>query len=116
MSTILLENIQIFAYHGCFSEEKIVGTHFRIDLSFDLDTEKAEESDELHDTVSYLDVFQLVKKEMQSASNLLEHVGRRIIKILKETYPQISHISVKISKLNPPLGGDIEAVAVLITD
>ena len=111
MSTISIEQMEFYAYHGCFKEEQIIGTRFLVDLYLDLDTEKAEKSDDLSDTVNYQEVYLLVKKEMEIKSKLLEHVGRRILDTVKQKFPQVMAASLKISKMNPPLGGKIKNVS-----
>jgi dihydroneopterin aldolase len=112
MALILLENMEFFAYHGCFAEEQIIGNRFIVNLSFETDTSAAEVSDHLHDTVNYQAVYGIVKKEMEIKSKLLEHVASRIGKAVKKAYPQISRLVVKVSKTNPPLGGKLENVSV----
>ncbi|MCL2414535.1 MAG: dihydroneopterin aldolase [Bacteroidales bacterium] len=114
MTKISLNNMQFFAHHGCFEEERIVGTQFSVSLSFDVDTAKAEQSDNLSDTVSYLEVYQLVKTEMRVPSNLLEHVARRILDAISQAFPKISNLEIEIKKLNPPLGGEIENAGITI--
>ena len=111
MSTISIEQMEFYAYHGCFKEEQIIGTRFLVDLYLDLDTEKAEKSDDLSDTVNYQEVYLLVKKEMEIKSKLLEHVGKRILDTVKQRFPQLTTASLKISKMNPPLGGKIKNVS-----
>ena len=112
MSTISIEGMEFFAYHGCFKEEQIIGTKFRIDLFLETDTRKAELSDELHDTVNYQSVYELVKDEMKLKSKLLEHVGRRILNRIKKEFPEVEQGRIKIRKLNPPHGGKMDFVAV----
>ena len=111
MSVISIEGMEFFAYHGCFKEEQVIGTKFRIDLFLDVDTSAAEKSDQLQDTVNYQSVFQLVKKEMETTSKLLEHVGRRILLSINEQFPTVEHARIKIRKLNPPLGGKMDFVS-----
>ncbi|MBC8320882.1 MAG: dihydroneopterin aldolase [Bacteroidetes bacterium] len=111
MSVISIEGMEFFAYHGCFKEEQVIGTKFNIDLFLTLDTSKAEVSDKLHDTVNYQHVFQIVKAEMQITSKLLEHVGRRILNSIQSTFPQVEKATIKIRKLNPPLGGKMNFVS-----
>jgi len=111
MSIISIEGMEFFAYHGCFKEEQVIGTKFRIDLFLDVDTSAAEKSDQLQDTVNYQSVFQLVKKEMETTSKLLEHVGRRILLSINEQFPTVEHARIKIRKLNPPLGGKMDFVS-----
>ena len=78
--------MEFYAYHGHFEEEQKIGTWFSLDLTMDVDTSKAELSDELDDTVDYSAVYQVVKEKMMIPSKLLEHVGRRILNTIKETY------------------------------
>ena len=103
--------MEFFAYHGCFKEEQIIGTKFRVDLFLETDTTLAENSDDLHDTVNYLAVYQSVKDEMNTKSKLLEHVGRRILNRVLADFPLVKHARIKIRKLNPPLGGKMDFVA-----
>lgn len=112
MSVISIEGMEFFAYHGCFKEEAIIGTKFRIDLFLRTDTRKAEVSDVLDDTVNYQKVYAFVKEEMQTPSKLLEHVGRRILHRIQREFPDVNKATIKIRKLNPPLGGKMDFVAV----
>jgi len=111
MSVISIEGMEFFAYHGCFKEEAIIGTKFRIDLFLRTDTRKAEVSDDLKETVNYQKVYEFVKLEMQERSKLLEHVGRRILNRIKKEFPEVNNAKIKIRKLNPPLGGKMDFVA-----
>jgi len=114
MECIELKNIIFHAYHGVFEEERVNGNIFRIDLKLFLDLKKAIESDNLDDTVNYADVYGLIKEEMQIASNLLEHVAGRIVRRIKQEYPQISKINIRLAKKNPPIDGNIQESAVII--
>ncbi len=112
MSTISIEGMEFFAYHGCFAEEQIIGTKFKIDLFLEVNTSKAEISDDLHDTVNYQTVYELIKAEMKIKSKLLESVGKRILDKIKLTFPEVEKSKIKIRKLNPPLGGKMEFVSI----
>lgn len=112
MSIISIEGMEFFAYHGCFKEEQVIGTKFRIDIFMKTDTSRAEISDNLKDTINYQSVYQAISKEMKTRSKLLENVGRRILTRIKKEFPAIEYAKIKIRKLNPPLGGKIDFVAV----
>ncbi|MCK9449717.1 MAG: dihydroneopterin aldolase [Bacteroidales bacterium] len=111
MSMISIEGMEFFAYHGCFAEEQLIGTWFVVDLFLEVDTRQAEQSDEVNDTVNYLEVYQVVKREMEINSKLLEHLGRRILNQVKETFAMVGHARIKIRKMNPPLGGKMNFVS-----
>ncbi len=112
MGIIRLNNIRCYAYHGCLTEEAQIGSAYRVDIEAKADMSKATQTDQLEDTVDYVQLNSIVKAEMEIRSNLLEHVAKRILdRILKEI-PLISQLNVKVSKVNPPLGGDVETVSV----
>jgi dihydroneopterin aldolase len=115
MSIIAIEDMSFYSYHGCFKEEATIGTNFKVDLYLECNTEKAEKSDKVSDTVDYSAVYQVVKQQMEKPSHLLEAVARRIIESIKNTFPQIKKIKVKVTKLNPPLGGQIRGVSVCLS-
>jgi dihydroneopterin aldolase len=110
MGTIILKGMEFFSYHGCFKEERVIGAKFFVDLHVDFDTSRAEMSDRLHDTINYAALYSLVKKEMEIESFLLEHVARRIIDKVREFCPEILSIELRISKINPPVGGKMKEV------
>ncbi len=112
MALISINDMRFYAHHGCFEQERVIGTHFRVDLSFRTDTSKAEVSDNIADTVNYLDVYRVVKEEMQKPSNLLEHVARRVGESVLSNFLAVEVVTVRISKLNPPLGGQMDSVSI----
>jgi 7,8-dihydroneopterin aldolase/epimerase/oxygenase len=114
MSTISIEGMEFYAYHGCFAEEQLIGTRFVVDLFLETDTTKAEQTDDLKSTINYLEVYQLVKKEMEINSKLLEHVGRRILDTVQLNYPSVTYARVKVRKMNPPLGGKMDFVSLTL--
>lgn len=103
------------AFHGVLEEERIIGGTFLVDISYTIET-NAIETDCLEDTLSYADLYALVKKEMTQPSRLIEHVAGRTLRAIKNKYPQIQHVTVKIAKLNPPLNGEVAKATVTITD
>lgn len=114
MSVISIEGMEFYAYHGCFAEEQLIGTWFVVDLFLDVDTVEAEKSDNLHHTVNYLEVYQVVKREMEINSKLLEHVGRRILDAVGSSFFLVRHARVKVRKMNPPLGGKMDFVSLTL--
>jgi len=106
--------MEFFSYHGCFAEERVIGTRFLVNITLKVDTREAEISDHLKETVNYQTVYQVVKQEMEIKSHLLEHVGRRILNSVHEKFPDISDATVKVSKLNPALGGKMGCVSITL--
>ena len=112
MGTIKLKNIRTFSYHGCLVEEGKIGSDYSVDLEVKTDLRKSSISDDLADTVDYVLLNQIVVEEMAIRSDLLEHVARRIIVRIFAEVPSVSRIKIGVSKLNPPIGGDVEAVTI----
>lgn len=112
MGWIAINDMRFYAHHGCFDQERSIGTHFRVDLRFETDTYKAEVSDNIADTVNYLEVYQVVKHQMEQPSHLLEHVARRIGDAILVQFTDTMTVVVRVSKLNPPLGGQMDSVSV----
>ncbi len=114
MGKILLEGMEFYAYHGHFKEEQIIGTLFVVDLEFEFNTSAAETTDQLQDTVNYQEVYRIVRKVMEEKSHLLEHVARRILGTIATSFPEVVSLNVKISKINPPLGGKVKQVSCVL--
>lgn len=111
-SYIFLENILFFAHHGVGGQELAVGNEFVINLRLKVDIARAAETDDVAHTVSYADVYEALKAEMDIPSRLLEHVCGRIVKRLFRTFPAVKGIELKLSKRNPPMGADVDAAGV----
>lgn len=112
MDIIKVTNIRVYAYHGCLSQETKIGSDYLVNVSVQADLSKSAASDELNDTVDYVFLNQVVKEEMAIPSKLLETVGSRILQRFLKESPLIKKATVAISKLNPPIGGDVEMVSV----
>ena len=104
----------MYAHHGCLKEETAIGSEYRVDVSVDADLSKASISDALSDTVDYVHINHIVKKEMETPSKLLEHVGQRIIDRIFKEIEIVEEAEVWVSKINPPIGGDVEKVTVVL--
>jgi dihydroneopterin aldolase len=112
MGIIKLTNIRTYSYHGCLAEEATIGSDYRVDLEIKTDLRKSAISDQLEDTVDYVFLNQVVKEEMAIRAQLLEQVAHRIIvRVFKES-AAVSRILIRVSKINPPIGGDVEMVTI----
>lgn len=114
MGLIRIENMEFYAFHGHFKEEQIVGNKFLVDLTIETDMEKPAESDNLKDALNYYRAFRIVKQEMEKKSHLLEHIAGRILDALYAELKGIKKATVKVSKMNPPMGGKIGSVSVTL--
>ena len=115
MGVIRIEDMEFYAFHGHYHEEQIVGSHFMVDVTIETDTDKAGKSDELRDTLNYQAAYMIIKREMEKTSNLLEHIATRILNALYGEVTGIRKATVKVSKLNPVMGGRIGRVSVEVS-
>ena len=116
MGIIKVENIRIYAHHGCLPEETIIGSDYRVDLKVNANLLPSAESDALEDTVDYVLLNAIVKEEMAKPCKLLETVAKRILTQIFIKDQRVTKATVKISKINPPIGGDVEMVTIKLTE
>ena len=112
MGKIYLKNIRLYAYHGCMDEEEKIGSDYVVNIVVDTNLDQSSKTDNLKDTVDYVALHAIVKTEMQQRAKLLEHVADRILKRIITEYPTVTKAKVKVAKKNPPVGGNVEEVAV----
>ena len=77
---------------------------------------EAVNSDDLNKTIDYCDVNKIITEEMAIRSKLIEHVGQRIVNRLKAEITNIDHIKLKLTKICPPINGDVQNVAIIIEE
>jgi dihydroneopterin aldolase len=105
LGTISLEGLEFFAYHGYYPEEQRIGNKYALDITITTDFFKAAQFDKLSETVNYETIYQIASKVMQEPAKLLEHIGFTVIEKIREHYPSVANITVRVSKFNPPVGG-----------
>lgn len=111
---ITLKNIRVYAYHGCLLEEAQIGSNYSVDMCVAVDFSKSATTDNLADTLDYVALNRIIKEEMAIRSNLLENVAQRILNRVLSEFQQVTELEIEVSKLNPPINGDVEAVSVKI--
>ena len=109
---IELENMEFHARHGCYPMEQVVGGRFVVSITIEANLKTAGYSDDVKDTINYLNVYAIVSREMEKPSHILENVAARIVEAIYDDYPSCKQVTVKVSKLAPPLGGKVEKVSV----
>ena len=112
LGSIKLKNIKVFSYHGCLEEESKIGSDYRVDLSIKGDLSRSAETDLLADTIDYVHLNKIVKEEMAIRSKLLETVAERILARVLNELELVKKAKVHVSKINPPIGGNVSMVTV----
>ncbi len=105
MGTITLEGLDFFAYHGYYPEEQRIGNKYAVDITIQTDFLEAAQLDKLSETVNYETLYDVAAEVMKVPSRLLEHIAHQIILGIRDKYPNVENIIVKVSKFNPPVGG-----------
>ena len=113
-SRILLPRVRFYAHHGVDPQEQLTGAYFHVGIEADTDFNEAMQTDRLEGTVSYADLYESIKTEMDIPSKLLEHVAGRILQRLFDDFPSISRIRLTLTKENPPRGADCREAGVEI--
>jgi dihydroneopterin aldolase len=115
MGIIKVKNIKLYAYHGCLEEEAKIGSWYRVDVKVKADLKKSARTDELIDTVDYVHLNHVVAEEMAIRSKLLEEVAQRILNRFFKELRMIRKATVSVSKINPPIGGNVEEVVIVLS-
>jgi 7,8-dihydroneopterin aldolase/epimerase/oxygenase len=115
MGKIILEDIEFHSFHGYYPEEQKTGGRFLVNLEMDTAFEEAFISDKLEDTFNYETAYNIVREEMGTPSKLIEHVAARILDSIFKSSRLVWAAKIKISKMNPPLGGKVKAATVELT-
>ena len=113
--TIRLEDMVFYAYHGHYEIEQKTGNHFRVNLIVKTGDIRASKTDNLEDALNYQKLYAIVKNEMEIPSRLLEHVTNRIANRITTEFKEVTKLKITISKINPPLGGEMKQVSVVLT-
>jgi dihydroneopterin aldolase len=114
--TIEVNGIKIYAFHGCLEEEARIGGNYLVDVMLNTNFLNAADMDDLTQTINYVDINKIVCEEMAIRSKLIEHVGQRIIKRIKKEIKNITYIKIKVTKICPPINGDVDNVAIIIEE
>lgn len=105
MGKVSLEGLEFFAHHGVYKEENKIGNKYNVDITVSTNLQKAILEDNIHHTLNYQILYQIVSEEMAISSKLLEYVGGRIMRRVFATFAEAEHIEINVCKFNPPIDG-----------
>ncbi len=111
---VALEGLEFHAFHGVYPHERESGNWFEVDIAVETDFSAAAFEDDLSGTVNYETLFAIVKAEMDKPSKLLETVAGKIIDDILQELPVVQSVDIKISKVNPPIGGKCKRATVQV--
>ena len=105
---ILLKDVMIYARHGVLPEERITGNQYRVNVTLRIDASWFDPSlDDLSSTISYADVYDLLKSVMSKPRALLESVAVNFASQAKDRWPNVKSGEIEIIKTVPPIEGMI---------
>ena len=115
MAEIYLKKVRCYSFHGCLKEESVIGSKYFVDLWVKSKNNKTPSKDQLKDVIDYVLLNKIIKEEMAIPSKLLESVGKRVLsRVLKED-KRVLKATVRVSKLSPPINGDVESVSIKLS-
>lgn len=112
---VSLEGVEFHAYHGVYPHERTSGNKFEVDVHVETRFDDSAFRDELTGTLNYEVLYAIVKTEMEKPSKLLERVGNAIAESVLKKFDEAISVEVKISKLNPPIGGVCKKASVQVS-
>lgn len=115
MALIALEGMQFWAYHGFYEEEQLIGNDYVVDVYIDTVFTKAAVDDDLYQTINYETIYLICEAVMRKNAKLLEAVASKIAIDIRHQFKNIKEMKVRVKKLNPPLGGRVDAAFVEVS-
>jgi dihydroneopterin aldolase len=101
---IILRDLGFFGYHGVFAEEERLGQRFFVDLECGVDLATSGETDELGHTISYADIYDVVKATFDGKrTKLIEALAQNIVTALFDSFAEIGWIVIRIRKPEAPI-------------
>ena len=115
MDKIYLKNVEIFANHGVFKEEKALGQKFILDLELTLNLEEAGRTGDLTKSVHYGELCHGIEKEFVKESyDLIETAAEKVAEFTLFNYPLVQNVKVTLKKPWAPIGRHLDYAAVEI--
>ena len=114
-ATVKVENLKIYAFHGCMDEEKVIGSDYVINMKAFCFVGEKVFNDDITQTVNYVDLARIAKRELAVRSKLLETVIKRIIDASFKEIDSLEELCVSVSKINPPINADVRSVSVTMS-
>jgi dihydroneopterin aldolase len=115
MVEIYLKNVRCYCFHGCLKEESIIGSEYLVNLWAKGALGKASLTDKIDDAIDYVFLNKVIVEEMSIPSKLLETVAERILNRALNEDNRIQKITISVSKICPPINGDVQSVAVKLS-
>ncbi|HEY4200033.1 MAG TPA: dihydroneopterin aldolase [Devosiaceae bacterium] len=101
---IILKDLAFYGYHGVLTEESKLGQRFWIDLTCGLDLTEAANSDRISTSVSYADIYDVVRNAFEERRfHLIEALGQNIVNRLFQRFDRLEWIRIRVRKPEAPI-------------
>ncbi len=112
MTNIALEGMAFYSHHGYYTHERKRGNNYILDIKVTYDMEAAADTDELEKSLNYEELYTICQDEMNNPRHLIESVAKSIATRIREVFPDIVLVKVRLEKLKPELGGAVAKAVV----
>ncbi len=110
MDRIILEGMVFYGMHGVDPAEKSLGQRFVVDVEIMRDLRRPGQTDDVHDTINYADVYRFAKNVLEGPSkNLIEALAEEIAQRIADYWAEhgIQEIRVRVHKPEVPIKGSV---------
>jgi dihydroneopterin aldolase len=101
MMNITISDLDIFAFHGVYEQERRSGQAFQIQC--EIGFEPPVDILSLDQTIDYTHVINMIREIMSTPEDLLETVAFKITERIRTEHPFIRHVDILIEKCSPPI-------------
>lgn len=113
---VFVDSLRLHGFHGVFKEEEEIGNTFEFNVEAKVDSTASMGSDNVDDTLNYVDLIQLIKEQNSQRSKTLENLGGRIVNQAFQQFKELQYIKLKIDKVDPPISEEIRSVGIEIEE
>lgn len=115
MDEIRIDNLEVFAHHGVFAQEKEQGQLFFVNAVLYTDLRLAGRRDDLNLSTNYGDVCLFIEKQLtEHTYDLIEAAAEAAAQAILLHYPLVRDLDFELRKPNAPIPMQFESVSVKI--
>ena len=112
---IAVSSVFILSAGTVFAEEKTLGQQISVDVAVDYDIEHQVKDDDLTTTISYADVYDIIRDYVtQHDFNLMESVANGALTALLTAFPMAEKIRLSVKKYSVPIAGVFDDIIITV--
>lgn len=114
LAEIAIDGLRLRCRHGVMPQERVVGNDFEYTIVMRYDASEAVKSDDISAAVNYAEAVDVVRRTMETPSQLLEHAAGRLIDAFFAAFPSVCFVKVCVTKVAPPIPAQMRGVSVTL--